>query len=308
MKNLSINKNNAEEIQKEIIDYEDRVYKKYKKEIKEYFSLFYKRGCELRVGREWFNEKKKTHSKKRLEIEDGYRYRIYCIVEKYGEIVEYDDEGCVCDLKIEEIFTTVNRKFFKLNAFIGSEEELVDKTKMKEFLDKLDIIFPKEERVYEVDGKTIVYSEIDETLKIDGRLVHRCDVYNLKGKHRVRFTFVSSNGVDEQLIILTMDKNFDGEISWNGQKFKVPKCAFPSLDLYEKHMGKEFILDIDLKNDNLYIYNGVVEDGYVRYCSGNKEGMYIDEITPNKKRYICNSPISKDYEYDDLIFEVEILD
>ena len=80
MTKLSINKNNVEEIKKEIIDYEDRVYKKYKKEIKEYFSSFYKRGCELRVGREWFNEKKNTHSKKRLEIEDGYRYRIYCIL------------------------------------------------------------------------------------------------------------------------------------------------------------------------------------------------------------------------------------
>ena len=73
-------------------------------------------------------------------------------------------------------------------------------------------------------------------------------------------------------------------------------------------MGKEFILDIDLKNDDLHIYNGVVKDGYVRYCSGNNVGMYIDVITPNKKRYICNSPISEDYEYDDFVFEIEILD
>ena len=284
-------------------------FKKYKKEIAEWDSLFYKRGCELRVGREWFNEKKKTHSKKRLEIEDGYCYRIYCIVEKYGEIIEYEDKGNVYNLRIEEIFTTVNRKFFKLNAFIGSEEELVDKTKMKEFLDKLDIIFPKEERIYEVDGKVICYSEIDEILKIDGRLVHRSDVYNLKGKHRVKFTFVSSNGEEEQLIILTMDKKFDGDISWNGQKFKVPKCAFPTLDLYEKHMGKEFILDIEIKNDSLHICNGVVDDGYVEYWDfEHRGGMYIEEVAPNKKRYICNSPISKDYEYDDLIFEVEILD
>lgn len=34
----------------------------------------------------------------------------------------------------------------------------------------------------------------------------------------------------------------------------------------------------------------------------------VKEIAPNKKRYICNSPISKDYEYDDLVFEIEILD
>ena len=105
-----------------------------------------------------------------------------------------------------------------------------------------------------------------------------------------------------------MDKKFDGEISWNDQKYKIPKCAFPTLDLYEKHMGKEFILDIDLKNDDIHICNGVVSDGYVRYWSGNNEGMYIEEITPKKKRYICNSPISKDFDFDDFIFEVEILD
>ena len=35
MRKLSINKNNVNDIEKEIIDYEDRIYKKYKKEIKE---------------------------------------------------------------------------------------------------------------------------------------------------------------------------------------------------------------------------------------------------------------------------------
>jgi len=166
-----------------------------------------------------------------------------------------------------------------------------------------------DDNTHEFGGKIICYSKEDDALTVDGRIVYRSDVYNLKGKHKLKFTFVSSNGVDEQLILLVMDKKFDGEISWNGQKYKVPKCAFPTLDLYEKYMGKEFILDIDLKNDDLHICNGVVEDGCVDYWDfENMGGMYIEEVTSNKKRYICNAPNSKDYEFDDLVFEIEILD
>lgn len=192
----------------------------------------------------------------------------------------------------------------KFNKLFSSKEKKINKN-----TNDKEIRTNNHDDSHEFGGKIIRYSEEDDTLTIDGKIVYRSDVYNLKGKHKLKFTFVSSNGTEEQLILLVMDKKFDGEISWNGQKYKVPKCAFPSLDLYEKYMGKEFILDIDLKNDVLHICNGVVENGYVHYWDWkNIGGMYVEEVTSNKKRYICNAPNSNDYEFDDLIFEIEILD
>ncbi len=124
----------------------------------------------------------------------------------------------------------------------------------------------------------------------NGNKVYSNDEYALIGKHKVKFTFVSSNSKNEQCIVLAL-LNFKGDIFWNNKKFIIPKRAFPSLDLFEKDYGKEFILDIDLIENDIGIYNGaIIELGdtrFVRYCF---EGcaMMIEELSPTKKRYYCN--------------------
>ena len=91
-------------------------------------------------------------------------------------------------------------------------------------------------------------------------------------------------------------------------EIKTENCPlFPQIFyLFERDFGKEFVLDIDLRDGEIYIYNGTIARDIVRYSSGHY-GMFIDEISHNKKRYQCNSPMSKDYDYDDFLFEIEIL-
>lgn len=147
----------------------------------------------------------------------------------------------------------------------------------------------------------------DENLIYEGNIVPTYDIYNKRGKHKVKFTFVSSNATSEQGIILDLGGNFDGDIFWESKKYDIPKRKFPTLDLFEKYFGKEFILEIDLREGEIYIFNGAIENGFVSYCSGLC-AMFIEDVAANKKRYQCNSPISKKFTFDDLIFEIEILD
>ncbi len=162
----------------------------------------------------------------------------------------------------------------------------------------------REDGTIEYNGKIIRRLE-NGILEYDGRLVHRVDRYKMNGKHRLKFTFISSNDVYEQGIILAL-ANFNGDIFWEGKKYDIPKGRFPTLDLFEKNFGKEFVLEIVLRKGEILICNGSIVEKIVRYWEGEC-GMFIDEISPNKKRYQCND-FSKDFDFDDLTFEIEILD
>lgn len=72
------------------------------------------------------------------------------------------------------------------------------------------------------------------------------DNYNLYGKHKIKFTFVSTNSMNEQCIILSL-LNAKCDILCNNKKYTIPKTKFSTLDIFEKNFGKEFILDIDLQ-------------------------------------------------------------
>ncbi|MBQ7105378.1 MAG: hypothetical protein IJN90_05930 [Bacilli bacterium] len=158
-----------------------------------------------------------------------------------------------------------------------------------------------------MNDNIIYYDEEKESLVYDGRIIHDSDVYSLKGKHKVKFKFISSNNVNEHGVILDLGGNFDGDIFWEGRKFDIPNVKFPTLDLFEKDFGKELTLDIDLRDGEIYIFNGVLDGKIVRFSEGNS-GMLVDEFASNKKKYHCSSPISNDFDFDDFVFEIEILD
>lgn len=139
--------------------------------------------------------------------------------------------------------------------------------------------------------------------------IYIVDKYNLNGKHKVKFTFVSTNSLNEQCIVLSL---FDVkcDIFCNNKKYAPPKTKFPTLDIFEKYFGKEFILDIDLQEGHIGICNGSImkagETELVTYFSRSC-AMKIEELSPTKKRYYCND-YENDDDFDDLVFELEILD
>ena len=76
-------------------------------------------------------------------------------------------------------------------------------------------------------------SEID----YKGKKVNRFYTYDRKGTRKFRFTFVSTNSVNEQGIIFHLD-SFKGEMYINDEKVKIRKSRFPQLMFDEKNTPK----------------------------------------------------------------------
>ena len=135
------------------------------------------------------------------------------------------------------------------------------------------------------------------------------DEYNLKGKHKIKFKFISSNRVREQFIVLDL-YSFKGDIFYQGKRYIKPKRKFPTLDLDEEFYGKKFVLEINLIEGNIRIFNGAAKiiglKTMISYAT-NDFNMQIEQLSDTKKRYYCDD-YEKNFCYNDLIFEIEILD
>lgn len=94
----------------------------------------------------------------------------------------------------------------------------------------------------------------------NGKKTCRYDSYNLKGKHKIKFTFVKTSYPNEQCIILsllnTKCRIYNEELG----EYHIPKSRFPTLDIFEKSFGKEVILDIDLQEGEIGICNGAIKE------------------------------------------------
>lgn len=79
------------DIDKVIWHFEDEMITKYKEAIKLFVPLFEQNGCSLKLEQWWVNKKHNIWSTIRLPIEKGYECYIYCMVERNGEVVFYND-------------------------------------------------------------------------------------------------------------------------------------------------------------------------------------------------------------------------
>lgn len=157
---------------------------------------------------------------------------------------------------------------------------------------------------------SLQFSEANSSvIEYNGRRVYRGDKFSILGHHKIKFTFISTNSPHTQAIVLATG-NMEGDIYYNQKQHLNSKSPFSTLDIFEKDYGKEVILDVNLFGGKIGIYNGAVrkigEKEFVSYCWWGS-AMIIEEISPTKKRYYCND-YENDDDFDDLIFEMEILD
>lgn len=117
-----------------ICEHEERMYKSYLEVAKDYAPYFAKYDCTLNLGYEWYDFHNKHSSTHRPYFKSGYRYQIYCEVQRDGKIVSYkDNEGevdyyeLVCCWNI----SSITRAFYKLNVVLSS-----DMSDIKEDLNK----------------------------------------------------------------------------------------------------------------------------------------------------------------------------
>ena len=112
---------------------------KYKEIISAYTPLFDAVGCELRVELGWHNSIRKTWSKDRIPLRNGYACYIYCIVEKGGEEIHIktnDGEADYYLVEAEWMVSSVNRRFHRLKVSLYNDLDDID-LEMKALLSKL---------------------------------------------------------------------------------------------------------------------------------------------------------------------------
>ena len=141
-----------------------------------------------------------------------------------------------------------------------------------------------------------------------GQKINRCFNLYKKGKYKLKFTFIKTNSQFIQAIKIFLD-DFKGNLIFNGNKIIIPKKKFPQLNFFEDTASKEFILEVDLEDGHLTICNGSDSIGTKQFCHSLVFGcaMIIEHPEHNRYRFICNDH-EDDEDFDDLIFEMEIIE
>ena len=141
-----------------------------------------------------------------------------------------------------------------------------------------------------------------------GQKINRCFNLYKKGKYKLKFTFIKTNSQFIQAIKIFLD-DFKGNLIFNGNKIIIPKKKFPQLNFFEDTAPKEFIVEVDLEDGHLSICNGSDPLGTKQFCHSLVFGcaMIIEHFEHNKYRFICNDH-EDDEDFDDLIFEMEIIE
>lgn len=127
------------EREKEICEFETKMFAKYKEAIVSYAPLFNKEGCELKLELGWSNFIRETWSANRIPLRNGYRCYIYCLVEKGGEEVRIksdDGEADYYPMETSWMISAVSRRFHKLKVSLCEDLDDVD-TDMKALLSQL---------------------------------------------------------------------------------------------------------------------------------------------------------------------------
>jgi len=149
--------------------------------------------------------------------------------------------------------------------------------------------------------------------KYKGEPIYMTYWFNLKGKHTLKFKLIKMNDSAERALLINTGR-FTGKI-YNefNKRIKKPRGIYGSLDIWgnDWKKNKEIILKIDLSDGSLGIENGVVkkfgETSEYISAGGYWFAMKKEQISPTTIRFYCNDTDHED-DFDDLIFDLEILD
>jgi len=129
-----------------------------------------------------------------------------------------------------------------------------------------------------------------------------------KGEHLLKFSFVSSSSKYLQAIIIHWD-TFEGQLYIDGKEVKKPKGRFPQTILDEKYAPKHFEVRVVLHSGKFRICNGsdLLGDEKIWRSLYGGCAMIIEAKDENRYMFYCNDHENDD-DFDDLIFEMEILE
>lgn len=140
-----------------------------------------------------------------------------------------------------------------------------------------------------------------------GHRVNAFYKFDKVGKYKLRFYFISVSSPYNQAIVLHLDE-FKGRLFIDGDELSVPKNKFPQIIFEEKYAPRSFDLEVVLDSGNITICNGSDLLGTEEiWCTLDLGcAMIIETINDKHYRFHCNDHDNDD-DFDDLIFEVELL-
>ena len=136
-------------------------------------------------------------------------------------------------------------------------------------------------------------------------------IYQTKGRHTVKFKLIYSNSDAERGISLLKHHlkgnimNTKGEIIAKGGG-----GVYSNYDFFESNWKENEEIIVNLEDGYIKITNGKFKMSRdVRFFDPTDvwQAMKVEKISPTKLRFYCNDTVLED-DFDDLIFEMEILD
>lgn len=156
------------------------------------------------------------------------------------------------------------------------------------------------EMFMEADSDEIIYN---------GEKISRCYNYDIKGKRKLKFQFISKPTQIEQLIVLAFEPGNKIKVKYNDQLIKPRGKRFPTIDIFRDSIGDEFVLDIEVISGKMCICNGHIEDFGDKKIVSYLDNGHAMKITKkgNVLNFKCNSD-EDGHDFDDLEFEIEFIE
>ena len=147
-----------------------------------------------------------------------------------------------------------------------------------------------------------------DEIEYNGRRVNSYFLFDKKGTHILKFSFVASASKYLQAIIIHWD-SFEGEIYIDGKEVKKTNSRFSQTILDEKRTPKEFEIKVVLHSGKFRICNGsdLLGDEKIWRSLYGGCAMIIEEQGNNEYMFYCNDHENDD-DFDDLIFKMRVLD
>lgn len=145
-----------------------------------------------------------------------------------------------------------------------------------------------------------------DQIEYKGKTVYKYYKIDKPGIYNIQFTFLKSNSVYKQAIVLLFS-DFVGKCYLFNDEIDISKTRFPRLTFWEDTSPKEVNVKIKLNQGCILICNGSDLLGNKQICRTLYEGtaICIEKTDDNKYRFHCNDHENDD-DFDDLIFDMLI--
>lgn len=146
-----------------------------------------------------------------------------------------------------------------------------------------------------------------EEIYYKNNIIKRSLIFKNIKKLKFSLSFISTNSIYNQAIVLLFSDDFKGTIIINNKKFNLPKIKFPKICFWQDTSPQNIQIEIFFEKGFINLCNGADPIGDKKICSTLTFGsaMICEKRDNNSYLVKCND-FENDDDFDDLIFEISI--